>query len=491
MLKIPCMQALRNAGPPRLQVISCLAWIYLPVSLFLAILFFHYNPPMAYGHEWQHFLRGMTLSPLYQDGTLPRSIISFAHGVKRKHNYKKLEKKFGELALDSGNRVEFISYNNVARYPFTAYSAHIIAGTAGHALNLRPLSIYYLVEVLLLSAWVIGGFLILRMLPAYHLPFFILLVMPTTWKMCMIQYPDSTLNLAVLLYFAMVIRHAYGKGPLTWKAFVGYGLCGLTISTVKLVYLPLVAAILLVPASRFRSLAQQAVFIVTLFAICAAGAALSMKSAYRNNYAVNIADLTAAAWTGDESYKEKFAQMAGLPRGKHAQGERTDSARYQNKTVRVLTDPAGVIRKVVLFYSHSGFWLGLHSSAFAWAMPQPQRVPKELYLFLLLPFVFAVTLREKQLSGMRGCWPKLWQRLLLILIVSVTMLLIGLALYVNDSPYDRRIVGLTGRYLLPCALPLMLACTVPVPKRWYRPFLGVMIVGVAFVLVLYYSALFS
>ncbi|MBY0408423.1 MAG: hypothetical protein K2Q01_12095, partial [Rickettsiales bacterium] len=180
----------------------------------LALLFTY--PPLQSPHEAQHYLRGLTFSTLYKDGSLPRSIFQFVWEVEYKANPDSgditTSKTFPFVpesmywGLLKEARRPYVSESNAAVYPFVNYVPQMAAGTLGDLFQLRPFTIYHLSRLFCMVLGIVGGYIILRMLPGYHMPVLVALLLPSGWVMRIQQYADLTVLLSAFFYFLLLMR---------------------------------------------------------------------------------------------------------------------------------------------------------------------------------------------------------------------------------------------------------------------------------------------
>ncbi len=417
-------------------------------------------------HEWQHFMRGLTFSTLYKDQTMPTSIYQFVELARNKENPDKLawvplNRDAAELALKPDERDLFMSAANVSRYPVTCYIPHIIGGTLGDWLELRPAAIYYIVRVLCLLSGLGIGYIILRLLPCMHLPAMIILLLPSTWMMRSNQYPDYVVNVMALLFIAVLVRLLFLQ-PRIHAGYVAL-LAGsaIVLSISKLVYFPLTLAALLLTPRYFPSMRHYVLCMACVIGASGAFSLLSLAEAFEENYHIDL-----------------HAELSGGGQG--AQSDR------QQALAAIKADPVGMVKQVFTIYASETFLKEETVNLFmrGYFFNRSHYVYELFGVWLLLtvwPLLFAVVPRARNMVSAGG---RLW----LFAICGLTVIAVTLALFIDEIGLNMAQVGtVQGRYFVPLLPVVMLMCSVALPELWVRRLVAVQAVFALTVMAIMYG----
>ncbi|HSU67488.1 MAG TPA: DUF2142 domain-containing protein [Tepidisphaeraceae bacterium] len=308
-------------------------------------------------------------------------------------------------------------------YSPAGYLPQACAIAVGRSWNLPPLALLYLARIANLFAWVVLGSIALRALPRGRRAFLLLLLMPMSLFQAASASPDATTNGLAVLFAAMVLRFAlYNSTPATklgLSAWIALAVVSSIFTLTKFAYAPLAALVLLIPSERFGGAGCRAAA-VTLVAL------------------INLAVLL--LWS---------TQTRGLNTV-----VRTDDARVSphGQVEYLRSDPAAAIAVPATTFVHDGWLLFRSFVGRLGSMDTPLWPP-----FLVLYFVALVL----------ACWPSqvapfLSPRWVVPLVLACTALSIeavALLNYIYWTPVGARTIeGMQGRYFLPVAPALLIAC---------------------------------
>lgn len=414
-------------------------------------------------HESQFFLRGLSFSPIYKDGTLPKSFFPVIYELQiNKPSTDEeitsatfMERFFpGPIStkrreLRSDQRVPFISPRNVARYPVVDFMPQIIGGTIGHIFELRPATIFYLTRALCLMQALVLGIIVLLVLPAFHLPVLIGLLSPVTLMIGFQQYADSMVTLSSFLYLALILRFIDRDTPMKWRHWLLLAACGCVLSVSKLVYCLLTATVFLIPASQFASHRQRLLFVAGIPLLCISASVLCVVAAFQANYGMNILST-------DRSSVD---------------------ARRLAAVNMLFASPLEVAGKIINTYADIGFWHDKWASSFIWMVKAGKLwrplgdYSKGFYcLILAIPFIPALLPKNHGAGGLirlKNCITARG-RLLIFGIVLLSAILIAIGLFIDWTNIRKPVIsGIGGRYFIPFLPYLALITHVCLPQKYY------------------------
>jgi len=241
-------------------------------------------PPFQAADEGQHFFRawqitqGQFISRETTDtgeagGRLPSSVNDFfqrfwpmAMHPERKTTAKYIFDAF-KIPLEPGN-VALVEFGNTAHYCPIGYFPQCLGIGIGRMLSLPlPMMLYFAREANLIVFTLLGYFS-LRFAPAIARPVFLLLLIPTMLCLAASASADVLSDGLAILFTALVCRYyAAGEQSIGLQAFLILLAVSLPLSVQKYVYVPLLAILLLVPATNFSGYRRKAAMIMLLLAI--------------------------------------------------------------------------------------------------------------------------------------------------------------------------------------------------------------------------------
>lgn len=434
--------------------------IYAILATIIAIGLLVYYPNLNSPHESQHFMRGMRFSLMYQDGTLPSSLFEFLKLAAHKSAIVTSQ----SIELSKNIRIPFVSSSNVSVYPFTDYAPQIIAGTVGSIYDISPYTLFHLTRALCLTFAILGGYGILRLLPAYHLPVMAALLFPSQLIICIMQYTDPNTVLSSFLYFALLMRALTHKKPLTYKDMGIFTLTAAFLSASKVIYFPLTLAILLIPTAQFASAKHRMAFVSFLVIISLAVSFCCMVQALRADYGLS-ASQTLPVFTNTPAEKVENAYKP----------ERVP--RKQARLRAIFTNPVTAITGALRTYFRSSFWKYQSRDIFIWHGDRDNRVMRftgTFYLLLALTPFFLVfrtfappnPSQPPKNTEQTAYFPSVVDRLICLYCIAAVAVLLHLTLYTGTVKLSEYI---QGRYLLPLLPYAAFMLSIRFPRQWYGP----------------------
>jgi uncharacterized membrane protein len=161
-----------------------------------------------------------------------------------------------------------IPFGNTVHYFPTSYLPQCLGIALGRALSVPiPMILYFGREANLLVFTLIG-FFSLRWAPAIARPLFLLLLMPMMLCLAASVSADTLTDALAALFIALICRHfVAGPNSIDRKQILLLILVSIPFSVGKVVYVPLLALLLLIPAENFRGKARKTAVIALLIAV--------------------------------------------------------------------------------------------------------------------------------------------------------------------------------------------------------------------------------
>jgi uncharacterized membrane protein len=242
------------------------------------------TPPFQTADEAQHFFRAWQITqgelisraktPLGEaGGYLPTSLDAFWQRFKpmamhpeRNTSVRYILDSFS-IPLQPEKR-SLIAFGNTAHYCPSGYLPQCLGIGLGRALSLPLPMILHLGREANLLAFTLIGFLSLRYAPAIARPVFLLLLMPTMLCLAASVSADTLSDALAVLFTALICRHhAAGPNSIDRKAILLLILVSVPLSVGKVVYIPLLALLFLIPAQNFGGKARKAAAVSLLIAL--------------------------------------------------------------------------------------------------------------------------------------------------------------------------------------------------------------------------------
>jgi uncharacterized membrane protein len=276
-----------------------LAIIFALAALGFGLPLVFLMPPFQAPDEPAHFYRAYQVSegvfvapsPGGQCGgdlpkSLPRIVEPFRH-----LNFRPKEKTSRnaildelDLPLNAGDR-QWIEFANVI-YPPVVYMPQATAILLGRHAGLTPLRLMYAGRIANLLAFAILGFTSLCILPAFHRPIMMILLMPMMLYLAASLSGDVMTDALAILFSALVIRQSARNRsePVSNAAIAAMAIVGLALTLTKIAYFPVVGLVLLIPRIRFGDQLRYA---------CAVGLILGLSIAAEAYWATQTVGMNA------------------------------------------------------------------------------------------------------------------------------------------------------------------------------------------------------
>jgi uncharacterized membrane protein len=264
-------------------------FVILAIDFGLAIAVL--TPPYQAPDEPNHLLRAYqvsegTFAPPFRrfrgGGFLPSSIAATCapfFGVR----YSAMKTSIADILNDMRIPLKpdvrmYYDFPNTATFSPLSYVPQALAIKVGRSLGCTTLQLLYLGRFANLFFWTGAGYLALRIAPGFQRPFFLLMLMPMSLFQAASLSTDGIGNSFAFLFGAMIWKEAVPlvnaeATAVSWVSIFAFGLLSMGIGLTKLVYLPLIALMLLIPAQRFGGNARR---LTVIAAVVLAGISAQM-----------------------------------------------------------------------------------------------------------------------------------------------------------------------------------------------------------------------
>lgn len=265
-----------------------LVWL---IALIMGFIYISIVPPFQVPDSPNHFFRTYQLatgniSPLSENssvgGYVPESFHLFQETFTpfRYNPYHKMEKS----VLDSAKKIElnqekkvFMHFPNTAVYSPVSYIPQVIGMRLGLWFQLNPYSLFYFIKCVSFLCWMSMMRVVFYFLPIKKKLFAVLLLLPMSLFINSSFSADMMSNGLSWMFLAVVLNLALRKVFVSNKKKIFLIVLVVLLGLAKLVYIPLVLLLFLIPFSSFGSKVKKGVFI-GLSLLMGFGAASTWKS---------------------------------------------------------------------------------------------------------------------------------------------------------------------------------------------------------------------
>jgi uncharacterized membrane protein len=403
--------------------------------------------PFQAPDEDNHFMRAFQLS----QGNLFPTLVSYGNGTRdaggvlpvclrgtsetfMRMKFLPSEKVNGKDWLQTVRRPfarrpeGFTGFQNTAIYPPISYLPQIVGIWLTRPLGVSPLVMMYMGRVLNLLCWAALVFLAVRVMPVQKWVTVLVGLMPMSVFLAASLSSDPLTNGMSILFVAMVARAFLGsQDMLTVRQKIGMALLAAGIALSKIVYSPLIALLLLIPAERLGGWKRKIVFCLTVIGCSAAvgvGWAYSTRGFIVTREWTNPAGQVSFILHSPLIYLQIVLHTLGVFYGQYCVG------------LVGLLGWADTILPAWIYWSYP-----------------------------------AITLLVAAFSGENGIILGMSRRGMLLALCLLSVLLVETTIFITwTKPGQPMVFGVQGRYFIPVLVPLLLVLYNrwgKVPPKWY------------------------
>ena len=265
-----------------------LVWV---ATLLIGFFYIIVVPPFQVPDSPNHFFRTYQLatghlSPVQENnsvgGFVPKSFHQFQETFTqfRYNPYHKMEKNVlretRNIELKESDKV-FMHFPNTAVYSPISYIPQVMVMRIGLWLNLGPYFIFYLVKIVSFLTWMVMIRVVFYFLPIKKKLFAVLLLLPMSLFINSSISADMMINGLSWMYIALVFNSALIRETISLRRIAVLLILITLIGLAKLVYIPIVLLLLLIPFSKFGGKLKMGV-VVLLSLLVGFGSAGAWKS---------------------------------------------------------------------------------------------------------------------------------------------------------------------------------------------------------------------
>ena len=249
--------------------------IYLIFAIIFGLIYLFVLPIGGVPDERNHFLRvyeiseGHMVSNTADDGTggniLPSSASQIFGDV---YNYKYYVMN-DKIKLTQDSERTFLKFGNTSLYSPVSYLPQVIGVLIGRVLRLPMLIIAYLGRITNYIIYVIIMFMVIKYIPILKRVTFLMAFTPMMMQEAASLSPDALVNCCAFGLIAFILYSIYNKKKIMSKKEITIvSSLAIVLSLCKIVYLPLVFLVLLIPNTRFKTKKNKRVYNAILITLC-------------------------------------------------------------------------------------------------------------------------------------------------------------------------------------------------------------------------------
>lgn len=257
------------------------AVFFISFASIFGLIFLFITPPFQIPDEINHFYRAYQISEGHLiveqqnkriGGYLPKSLVQITEpflglrGNKQvKTNYKTIIEQF-KTPLIAEDTV-FVDFPNTGMYSPISYFPQAVSIIVLRKLNAPPLYIFYGARIFSLFFWILSIFCAIKIIPFYKWVFALIALLPMSLFINMSLSADVVTNLLSFLLIAYILNLAYSKENISLQNITFTIILALFLALAKLVYVPILLLILLIPKEKFHSKRIYIINLIVLFVV--------------------------------------------------------------------------------------------------------------------------------------------------------------------------------------------------------------------------------
>lgn len=349
------------------------------------------------------------------EGTFPINV-RFLFKDQKSWEKIKYNDVIDSLSIDLDNDKAKIDLSTVAVYSPTQYIPQVIGIYVGKVFSNIPMIMAYIGRFFNMAFSIVMLYLALKFTPVGKKIFLSISYFPILMEGMTSFSPDAMTISVAFLFIAYVLKVAFSENKVKIRDLVILAILGVILSLCKIVYLPMILLIFIIPKEKFNSKKAKWISLICIFILCVV---------------VNLVWLNIAS-------KYLFT---------YKDGETREQVKY------VLTEPIQYIKTLVYTSSENfgDYLTSMVGSSMTWG--EAVSISSITIYVLLSSFIFA-SVFEKKISLSK------FQVFIIASVIVATILLIFTSLYVQWTPYKSPIIkGVQGRYFIPIVPLIGMMCT--------------------------------
>ena len=329
-----------------------------------------------------------------------------------------------QLLSEKINYAKIVEIENQssAAYCFIQYLPEVLGILIGKASTQIPLLIAYFARLVNMIVCISIMYFAVKLIPFGKNILLLLSIIPIAIEGFSTISPDGLTIAICALFIAYTFYIAFDKNKKCGtKETIILTIIGVIVSLCKIVYMPLIFLVLIIPKEKFNSKKARRISLTVI---------------------ISIGVICNLIWL-------VFGSLTLLNTNTHTYSGTNENG-TMIKVTSLLSNPIGYIQKIFYTIGLKGnqYFLSLFGGQLEWA----ESIKIEIIPYVLCGIAIITALSEEKLKNAL----KKYQKIIMLLIILVIILLIFTSLFIQWSDNDLKYIdGVQGRYFLPI-LPLML-----------------------------------
>ncbi len=246
------------------------------LALFMGIGYIIVVPPFQVPDSPNHFFRIYQLAsgdlyPVQQNnsvgGYVPKSFQDFQETFTpfRYNPYHKMDKSVlretRKLPLNESEQV-FVHFPNTAVYSPVSYIPQVVAMRLGLWFSFIPYQLFYWIKIFSFLTWMAMMRIVFYFLPIKKKLFAVLLLLPMSLFINSSFSADMMINGLSWIFISLVLQSVFSKPTISLRRIVIFYILLTFIGLAKLVYIPIVFLLFLIPAYKFGGKVKMGIIVL-------------------------------------------------------------------------------------------------------------------------------------------------------------------------------------------------------------------------------------
>lgn len=235
--------------------------IFLLIVPFVCLMFMITMPIFRNHDEYYHWFKayevsqGTLITPIKEDGTLgsfmPNGVYKILYDDWYSATYKELKEKTN-VDLEKDNKV-IVYPDTAAVYSFVQYIPQALGIAIARIFTSNVLVLTYAGRMMNMLVAIGLIYLAIKIMPFGKKLFLVPAMIPATLEGVSSLSPDAMTISMAFLYFAYIMYLSFGKiEKIQWKERIILLVMSVIVALCKIVYLPLVGLMLIIPKEKFK-----------------------------------------------------------------------------------------------------------------------------------------------------------------------------------------------------------------------------------------------
>lgn len=251
--------------------------LFLMFVIPVGLLYLFAIPMGGVPDERNHFLRayeisqGHMISQKIDENSVGRYLPSSASNIFQDISNMRYDTLKEKVKLSANEEKEFLRFGNTALYSPVSYLPQTIGVLIGSILHLPMLLIAYLGRITNFAFFILVMFFVIKYIPIFKKTTFLLCFMPMMMQEAASLSPDAIVNCCSFALIAYILYSIYNKSKkMERNDYIILSALSVILALSKIVYLPLLLLLVLIPKDRFKTKEEKIKFIAICWLVAVA-----------------------------------------------------------------------------------------------------------------------------------------------------------------------------------------------------------------------------